>query len=253
MHRRLAQPRTADRAQQARQNRTREQGHAVLLQVAKARDVVAIVPGQLLHDALRAVSARPFVRDAVRVVGRRNRMVCGDDGAARRIVDSRKLVVGDETLPVVAGVPPRPRHRAGASCGPVVAVVPPNGNPRGSDETDVPVDVGVRDVLLRRVEVPEVGDEFPPVPRVRQSEPGLQRTVVVPQRRPRERENPCRVVARARLRPGIVQNRAVPGFTHVQHHILVVPNPNSFASNLELAPAVRGEVAPMDSTGRPFR
>ena len=188
------------------------------------------------------------------IVGRRNPVVCGDDGAARRIVDPRKLVERDEALPVVAGIPPRLRHHAGASPAPfpvvvavavavIAATVPPNWDAGGRDESDVPVDVGVGHVLLRRVEVPRGGDEAPPVPRMGQSEAGLQRAIVVPQRRPCECEHPCRVVARARLRPGIVEYRAVPRLAHVQHHVLVVPDPDALASDLELAPAVRGEVA----------
>ena len=224
---------------QPRQERPREQRNPILLQGTEALHVVAAALPELLHDALRPIPARPLEREVVRVAIGHDPVVRGDDGAARWVVDPGKLVEGNESLPVVACIPPRPRHRAGT----LLAVAAPNRNQTGSDVPDVSVHVGVGDVLLRGMEVARVGDEALPVPRVREPEAGLQGEVVFAQRGPREREHSAGAGMVVRCAPGIIEDRAMPGLAHLQRHVLAVLDPNALAAHVECAPAVRGEIA----------
>ena len=75
-----------------------------------AREVVervVLALGQQLLDPLRAPAVEVLAGDVVRVVGRGDPVVGGDEHAARRVDERRQLVVGDVAVPLVLAGPAR--------------------------------------------------------------------------------------------------------------------------------------------------
>jgi hypothetical protein len=97
-------------------------------------------------DALVAIRHRPFARDEVRVVVAHDLLVGRDDHALGRIEAARQLLERNETLPVVARIPAR-RWREPHQ----VIVRARRRHAARRDIADIAVDVGIDDVLLRRM------------------------------------------------------------------------------------------------------
>ena len=120
----------------------------------------------------------------------------------------------------------------------------PDRDPAGRQESDVAVHVGVGDVLLRRVEVAEGGDEAGPVPDFREAEAGLQGEVVVAQSGPGEGEHVAGGRGAGGRGQGVVEDRAVPGLAHAHHHVFAVLHLDDLAAHVEGAVAGGCQVAP---------
>ena len=117
---------------------------------------MVVAGGQQFHDAVAAVRLVEVLGDQVRVAGRLDVVVGGGEHAVVRIERPREVLGGDPPDPLVLAVPARHRPRAVAGR--------PHRVPSGALVADVPVHVGVDEVLPgtgdlqdRRAERREVG------------------------------------------------------------------------------------------------
>ncbi|MCY1288712.1 hypothetical protein D9M70_377670 [compost metagenome] len=197
-----------------------------------------------------AVRHRPFAGDEVRVVRRHDALVRGHDHALRRVVALRQRLERDKAGPVIAGIPAR-RGRQALQ----VVVGAAQRHPARREEADIAVDIGVDDVLLRRVEVAQRGGEAGPVARLVHPHAGLEGAVVRTQRGPLERDH----VLRAK-RPGrggqwlghVRDHRPVARAADFQRHVGRALDADGLGAGLEAGPAVRGLVLGLAAGPQPF-
>ena len=191
-----------------------------------------------LLDAVGAVRRRPVRADEVRIARRCDAVVGGDDGAAGRVEAARQLLERNGARPIVFLLPARRRRHALQVVGGAA-----HRHAAGGDEADVAVDVGVDDVLLRRMEIARRGEEAVPFARAREFQRRLHAAVVLGERGPREGDDVAarRVVLR-RFRD-VGDHRAVSRDAHAQLLGLAALHADGFLDDAERARAFGREVA----------
>ena len=208
-------------------------------------EVLLLGPIQQLLDAPRAPRLLPVAAEGRLLGDGRDGVVGVEQKARRRVQRLRLLLEGQETCPIKLARGAVDRRQ------PVARLA--HGHEAGALEADVAVDIGVDDVLRRRLEQTQRRQKLVPVPRLVEPDDRFEARVLVAKSREGERHDLALPGDCAHAGVYIGQDGSVPRRAHGQAHVGLALDVNDLLASLETAAGRRASDIWRHRRDRPSR